>query len=175
MFLYIYISYLCHSINTLLLLLLTMGKTKLKSSIRALQVAISSLRPDGPVCVQLAKTDSFRAAASSVYSPFTSSSSSPSCNNSNTTCSAFIVDCDDLETVPRGPIASGRFFFSPSTSRCIMEELTDKLVTGFSGNSVQMALCSHDPYSDFRYYICIYIIHKNSFHKNSFLYCIKLF
>ncbi|URD88529.1 atofp18 ofp18 [Musa troglodytarum] len=48
---------------------------------------------------------------------------------------------------PGGPLSSDRFFFSPCTTKSIMEEAKTEKSTP---NSITMAMSSSDPYQDFR-------------------------
>ncbi|XP_068651229.1 transcription repressor OFP13-like [Aristolochia californica] len=184
-----------------------MGKPKLKSSIKA----FFNLRPLGPrtmtwVCVQQAKTDSFREVYKSFNSMYYTSSSTTSsslCTTLNeeeadhrqarhmlpardesfsASSSSLSTDSSDahpLQPIPRGAISSQRFFFSPCTTKSIMEEATPssqseveaeidadeeatflkrlfreteeiKSEVGFCKESVTMAMASEDPYLDFR-------------------------
>ncbi|XP_029123250.1 transcription repressor OFP13 [Elaeis guineensis] len=128
-----------------------MGRQKLKSSFKSLQEAITSLKPVGPLCIQEAKTLSFREVDPYpsfnyvCYSPSTySSSSSFSSGHSKllltqphleedflssapttSTMSSFSLTAEpdeDPSGLPKGPISSTRFFFNPCTTKSIMEE-----------------------------------------------------
>ncbi|XP_017700635.2 transcription repressor OFP13-like [Phoenix dactylifera] len=179
-----------------------MGGPKLKSSFKSLQEGITSLKPLGPLCIQESKTHSFRGADqyssfNYVYcSPSTYSSSSSSSGLSKlllrqphleedflssapttSTMSSFSSTAqpeEDPNGLPKGPISSTRFFFTPCTTKSIMEEAkaeTDVLKmspfgdpwaeTGvaagpwiekasFHEESVALAMASDDPYHDFR-------------------------
>lgn len=129
-----------------------MGKPKLRSTIKAL----FSFRPAGTktmtwVCVQQAKTDSFREVYKSFNSVYYSSSSTttselcslneetepvgsnhtpstqPSGEDSFSTCCSSSSSTESTEEQPaelivKGFISSTRFFFSPCTTKSIMEE-----------------------------------------------------
>ncbi|KAG1362365.1 transcription repressor OFP13 [Cocos nucifera] len=128
-----------------------MGRQKLKSSFKSLQEAITSLKPVGPLCIQEAKTHSFREVDLYpsfnyvYYSPSTYSSSSSlssglskllltqphleedflSSAPTTSTMSSFSLTAEadeDPSGLPKGPISSTRFFFNPSTTKSIMEE-----------------------------------------------------
>ncbi|KAG9455318.1 hypothetical protein H6P81_008222 [Aristolochia fimbriata] len=158
------------------------------------------------VCVQQAKTDSFREVYKSFNSMYYTSSSTTSsslCTTLNeeetehpqarhmlpardesfsASSSSLSTDSSDAhppEAIPRGAICSQRFFFSPCTTKSIMEEVTPsttseeepgmdaddetaflkrlsreteeiKSEVGFCKESVTMAMASEDPYMDFR-------------------------
>nr|XP_010919418.1 transcription repressor OFP13 [Elaeis guineensis] len=177
-----------------------MGKLKVKSSFKSLQEAIASLKPIGPLCIQEAKTQSFGEVDlySSFnyvyYTPSTSSASSSlglskllppqprleedflSSAPTTSTMSSFTLSAEPHEEypndLPKGPISSARFFFSPRTTKSIMEEAkaeTDVLKispfgdpwpeigamagvekASFHEESVALAMASDDPYHDFR-------------------------
>ncbi|CAA6657093.1 unnamed protein product [Spirodela intermedia] len=130
-----------------------MGKPKkLKSSIKALQEVLTSIRPavGAPLCMQPAKTNSFRDVLTSFnsiyYVPPTATSSSASlwgeeeaiststAATSTSTCSSCLSSTsyavadaspDHIlaeEAFPNVILSSERFFFSPFTSKSIMGE-----------------------------------------------------
>ncbi|XP_077253010.1 uncharacterized protein LOC143892344 [Tasmannia lanceolata] len=172
-------------------LLQKMGKPKLKSSIKAFHQAIINLRPSGPktmtwVCNQNAKTNSFREeiykSFNSTYYPSDSSTSSDlyilneeTKQPSSSTLSTDSNDSNSAELALKGQISSHRFFFSPCTTKSIMEEvdplfnsksetgLVEKgeteegeegdcviMEVGFCKESMTMEMVSQNPYMDFK-------------------------
>ncbi|KAG1354695.1 transcription repressor OFP13 [Cocos nucifera] len=172
-----------------------MGKLKVKSSFKSPQEAIASLKPIGPLCIQEGKTQSLREVDLyssfnyGYYTPSTSSSSSSfglskllppkshleedflSSAPTTSTMSSFSLSAEPEEypnDLPKGPLSSARFFFSPCTTKSIMEEAkaeTEVLKissfgkpwpemgvekASFHGESVALAMASDDPYHDFR-------------------------
>ncbi|RRT61780.1 hypothetical protein B296_00037220 [Ensete ventricosum] len=132
----------------------------LKSSFKHLQGAITSFKPISPICIQEAKTQSFR--EGDLFSAFR-------CRTSST---SFALE-EELTAMPTpssspgGPMSSDRFFFSPCTTKSIMEEAkteksnpdvppsTGKAAVGTTRDSfyqecITMAMSSEDPYQDFR-------------------------
>ncbi|URD88525.1 atofp18 ofp18 [Musa troglodytarum] len=135
----------------------------LKSSFKHLQGAITSFKPISPICIQEAKTQSFR--EGDLFSAFRCSTSSTS----------FALE-EELTAMPMpssspgGPLSSDRFFFSPCTTKSIMEEAKTEKSTpnvppstgkaaaatttttrdSFYHESITMAMSSSDPYQDFR-------------------------
>ncbi|CAL9146297.1 unnamed protein product [Musa hybrid cultivar] len=68
---------------------------------------------------------------------------------------------NDVDNLPLGPISSKRFFFSPRTTNCIMEEAkpgtgvpqladTKSRNASFCDGSMTVTMESQDPYCDFR-------------------------
>ncbi|WOK98738.1 hypothetical protein Cni_G07450 [Canna indica] len=139
---------------------------RLKSSMKTLQEAIISMNPIGPICIQEARTQSFRSPADHhPYSPsdyqllphhFSMPSSSQSPERHDKTASSY-----DLFGAP---LNSERFFFSPCTTKSIMEAARPEYPTTSSSSSlsssssssslceesIMMAMSSEDPYHDFR-------------------------
>ncbi|XP_038974639.1 transcription repressor OFP13-like [Phoenix dactylifera] len=136
-----------------------MGKLKVKSSCESFQEAIPSLKPAG-----FSHHNPTSRRINSLSSAFTTS-----------TMSSFSLSAEPEENpndLPKGPISSARFFFSPCTTKSIMEEAkaeTDVLKmsplgdpwpeTGatagvekasFHEESVALSMASDDPYHDFR-------------------------
>ncbi|CAD5175005.1 unnamed protein product [Musa acuminata subsp. malaccensis] len=82
----------------------------------------------------------------------------------DTTMSSSSTSAEHDEDLPRGPISSKRFFFSPHATKSIMEEAKPELGTrkvlalgntlsmkaAFYDESVTMTMSSEDPYQDFR-------------------------
>lgn len=132
-----------------------MGKPKLKSTMKALHNAIFGFKPPGSktttwVCVQQAKTESFREVYKSFNSMYysTSTTSSDLCTlneetdpqesghtlstqpsgeesfstSSTSSLTTEWTDSHPTELVLKGFISSRRFFFSPCTTKSIMEE-----------------------------------------------------
>ncbi|KAG6480717.1 transcription repressor OFP13-like [Zingiber officinale] len=125
---------------------------RLKSTFKSLRGAVTGVRPIGPVCVQEANTESFlgdvdlcSTSESSGSAPISlnlrHSSPPPREDDSTAPSSSSSSIGHDL---PIGPISSERFFFSPCTSKSIVED-----------RSCKAALCetvdvsSEDPYRDF--------------------------
>ncbi|KAJ8632541.1 hypothetical protein MRB53_025877 [Persea americana] len=122
-----------------------MGKTKLRSPIKALHQALLNFKPPACknmtwVCIQQAKTDSFRetfdsshsmhhSASSSILSGLNSSNEEPEESTDNHMApieqtSSLSVDSDDSHLphlALNEIISSKRFFFSPCTTKSIME------------------------------------------------------
>lgn len=128
---------------------------KVKSSIKSLQEAMTSLKQTGPFCVQEAKTHSFRAGdvLCSGFNRLTSSSSPNHLQAEPTIHMKGLPSSSHLPT--EGRINSQRFFFSPRNTNSIMEEVKE---TGsaamadcsFYEESEVMAMMSVDPYRDFK-------------------------
>ncbi|KAJ8464993.1 hypothetical protein OPV22_027545 [Ensete ventricosum] len=132
----------------------------LKSSFKHLQGAITSFKPISPICIQEAKTQSFR--EGDLFSAFRCSTSSTSF-----ALEEELTAMPTPSSYPGGPMSSDRFFFSPCTTKSIMEEAkteksnpdvppsTGKAAVGTTRDSfyqecITMAMSSEDPYQDFR-------------------------
>ncbi|XP_020571327.1 nucleolar complex protein 3 homolog isoform X2 [Phalaenopsis equestris] len=135
---------------------------KLKSSIKSIQESIISFKPKAPSCIHEAKTHSFRACTSSLslHNPDhitqlqkTHMEDSPSCSSS----SPFPKQQEQGCLPPNGRINPKRFFFSPRSTKSIMEEVKNcapkaKTVPGssFCEESEAIVMVSDEPYRDFR-------------------------
>ncbi|WOL07496.1 hypothetical protein Cni_G16238 [Canna indica] len=145
---------------------------KLKSSFRNLQGTISSMKPLAPICIQEAKTQSFRegdlrssfhyCTSSSFSSSFTSSSNHAAASTNSPSSSPSTEKdgkCRKNNAAFEGHVSPNRFFFSPCTTKSIMEEANkDHQPTmrepaapgGFYEASTVVVISSEDPYHDFR-------------------------
>ncbi|XP_074585496.1 transcription repressor OFP15-like [Curcuma longa] len=139
---------------------------RLKSSFKSFQGVISAgIAPIGPICIQEAKTQSFRGdyLCSTSYStaspPFSLThphGSPPPCEDEDSTTlpssSSLSSDRDrkrsDSDELFVRPVTSERFFFSPCTSKSIVEEFSDD-PDGEVACCETIAVLSEDPYSDF--------------------------
>ncbi|XP_009389776.2 transcription repressor OFP13-like [Musa acuminata AAA Group] len=138
----------------------------LKASFKHLQGAITSFKPISPICIQEAKTQSFR--EGDLFSAFRCSTSSTSFAHEEE-----LTAMPTPSSSPGGPLSSGRFFFSPCTTKSILEEAKTEKSTpnvppsagkaaaaaavaaettrdSFYHESITMAMSSEDPYQDFR-------------------------
>ncbi|THU44955.1 hypothetical protein C4D60_Mb02t12820 [Musa balbisiana] len=142
----------------------------LKSSFKHLQGAITSFKPISPICIQEAKTQSFR--EGDHFSAFRCSTSSTSFAHEEE-----LTAMPTPSSSPGGPLSSDRFFFSPCTTKSILEEAKTEKSTpnvppstgkaaaaaavavavaaettreSFYHESITMAMSSEDPYQDFR-------------------------
>lgn len=137
---------------------------KLKSSFKSFQEAITSIKPMNPICTQESRTHSFRdddhnSNTNCIYStPSTSSSYGLSkpihFTHKHTNLEENLHNHDSTNT----PMTHERFFFSPSSTKYIMEECKKLEVEAVAANaelsffkeSVITAMASDDPYQDFR-------------------------
>ncbi|KAK1295773.1 hypothetical protein QJS10_CPB15g00804 [Acorus calamus] len=162
------------------------GKPKLKSSMKAIQEALFSLRPSAPkpltwACAQQSKTHSFR----EVYSSFNSIYYTSTSTSTSSLCSPHIIEDEEedaknsavdrtstsasstAEDPPpplKDSVSKKRFFFSPCTTKSIMDEARpaserkpdlgveeiEVSEMGFGKDTVLMAMASEDPYLDFK-------------------------
>ncbi|PKA60440.1 hypothetical protein AXF42_Ash008500 [Apostasia shenzhenica] len=139
---------------------------KLKSSMKSLQEAIASLRPTAPaICVQEAKTRSFRAGEENPSSSFITPSSSFSSSSSSHQRRRKLTPMEDYSSASSSssslPLSGSelsckRFFFSPSKTKSIMEEVDGVFSDPCSGEAAAggfydaVAVESDDPYGDFK-------------------------
>ncbi|URE28150.1 hypothetical protein MUK42_18008 [Musa troglodytarum] len=84
-----------------------------------------------------------------------------SSSSSSTSPTRSTRENDGVDNLPLGPISSKRFFFSPRTTNCIMEEAkpgtgvrqlgdTKSRNASFCDGSMTVTMDSQDPYCDFR-------------------------
>lgn len=66
------------------------------------------------------------------------------------TGSKILAPIDLLPSMPKGPISSSRFFFTPTTTKSLMGD-TEVQRAGFLKTSLKTPLSSMDPYADFRH------------------------
>ncbi|URD88868.1 ovate family protein 13 [Musa troglodytarum] len=139
---------------------------KLKSSFKNLQEAITSIKPIGPICIQEAETQSFGAGelCSSLHYPCCTSSPSSATYFGPLELQENLYQLPYLEEDFGFSDVATTFFFSPCTTKSIMEEAkpetgilkaqrTIKAALGkasFYEESITMSISSEDPYQDFR-------------------------
>ncbi|URD88872.1 ovate family protein 13 [Musa troglodytarum] len=147
---------------------------KLKSSFKNLQEAITSIKPIGPICIQEAETQSFGAGelCSSLHYPCCTSSPSSATYFGPLELQENLYQLPYLEedfgfsdvATTATTTSTTMFFFSPCTTKSIMEEAkpetgilkaqrTIKAALGkasFYEESITMSISSEDPYQDFR-------------------------
>ncbi|KAG0458786.1 hypothetical protein HPP92_021914 [Vanilla planifolia] len=131
---------------------------KLKASMKCFHEAITNLRPTETICVQEAKTHSFREVdkQDSHQLPVTQRKEDSSSSSSLVSPSSATMTEQRKTLLPDGRISSKRFFFSPRNTNSIMEEVkqTGGGNSGAAGSfyegSVVVPMVSEDPYGDFK-------------------------
>lgn len=106
-----------------------MGKQKLKSSIKALQEAIISLKPMSPTCIQQARTNSFRDETALIEG---------SANR------LFFSPCMTKSIMEEGRARAG------SLDAATLENVEEATVGDLYNGSIVVVLASDDPFMDFK-------------------------
>ncbi|XP_039127160.1 transcription repressor OFP13-like [Dioscorea cayenensis subsp. rotundata] len=145
-------------------------KKKVRSSIKAIQNIMTNIIPTTPnICMQLVSPNYF-SSPSLFNSIYYSTPSTMSSSSSSSSIDHISNDHQDLDFSVHRPaiISAGRFFFSPSFSKSIMEEAKKEdddeeegggeeeeegggnVLNGLFKESLMMTMASDDPYQDFR-------------------------